>query len=354
MKTTNYSGIVCILSFLLLFSVSCKKDKNGPPEITTGDVTSITVNSAQASGNITSDGGSAVTMKGICWNTEPSPDTTDFKTSNGGGTGSFSVTLSNLAIYTTYYVRAYAINAYGISYGQEKSFNTSAYPQQIDGIPSDRYQVALNDDFDNNNNGWYIQSDNNIQLSITNGYYTLRSISDYCNWFWGSLSSFPVENDFELETTLKIVPQGLSADEAGALIWNVTENSFTAAMLFSNNSMWYGNYAHTWQTWNAYNSLSALNPAGQSNKITVRKFNAVYYFFINNQFIFSRTWEPFSTMSFGFLIQTHVLMMVDNIKISRISPATGSNSLPVNKMPLVENFNFACFKGIPYKMETKK
>lgn len=95
------------------------------PGITTTDVTAITTNSAVSGGNITYDGGAAVTNRGVCWSTAPNPNITGTHSENGGGNGVFSSTISNLNPNTKYYVRAYASNSAGISYGNETSFTTN-------------------------------------------------------------------------------------------------------------------------------------------------------------------------------------------------------------------------------------
>ena len=95
------------------------------PTVTTNDVTSITSNSAVCGGEVTSDGGAEVTARGVCWNTSPNPTTSNYYTSNGNGTGTFTSSLTGLTENTTYYVRAYAINSEGTSYGEQKTFTTS-------------------------------------------------------------------------------------------------------------------------------------------------------------------------------------------------------------------------------------
>jgi len=97
---------------------------NGSPTVSTGDVTSITASSATVAGNVTNEGDASVTERGICWATSQNPTTADSHTSNGSGTGSFSVNLSNLNANTTYYARAYATNSEGTSYGANVSFTT--------------------------------------------------------------------------------------------------------------------------------------------------------------------------------------------------------------------------------------
>ena len=97
------------------------------PSITTANVTSITTNSAVCGGNVTSDGYSTVTARGVCWSTSHNPTINGNKTTNGTGTGSFTSNIPGLAEGTTYYVRAYATNSKGTAYGEEKSFTTEAY-----------------------------------------------------------------------------------------------------------------------------------------------------------------------------------------------------------------------------------
>jgi hypothetical protein len=94
------------------------------PSLTTNLITSIGVNSAVSGGVITSDGALPISAKGICWSTSSNPTITDAKTNEGTGSDNFSSKLSGLQEGTTYYVRAYATNSKGTSYGNEVSFTT--------------------------------------------------------------------------------------------------------------------------------------------------------------------------------------------------------------------------------------
>lgn len=95
------------------------------PTVTT---TTAFVNSSQCSaqlgGNVSNDGGSAVTARGVCYSTTYSTPTIDNSTvtNNGTGTGSFTSQLDHLSQGTTYYYRAYATNSLGTSYGSTYSF----------------------------------------------------------------------------------------------------------------------------------------------------------------------------------------------------------------------------------------
>ena len=100
--------------------------KDGIPVLITHDVSDITATSAKCSGNITDDGGFAVTERGFCWSTHPEPtlENNDPHIAAGSGTGEFSATLNGLEESTTYHVCAYATNVLGTRYGNEKTFTT--------------------------------------------------------------------------------------------------------------------------------------------------------------------------------------------------------------------------------------
>ena len=95
-----------------------------PPTVSTTESSSITSSSADSGGNVTSDGGAAVTARGVCWNTSVNPTTSDQTIPAGSNVGSFSCAITGLAEDTTYYIRAYAINSADTAYGENRSFKT--------------------------------------------------------------------------------------------------------------------------------------------------------------------------------------------------------------------------------------
>jgi len=98
----------------------------GPPKLTTTAVSNITATTATSGGTIISDGGSPITAKGVVWSASPNP-TIDLatKTNDGNGLNNFTSSLINLTGNTKYYIRSYATNIIGTSYGDEVIFTTS-------------------------------------------------------------------------------------------------------------------------------------------------------------------------------------------------------------------------------------
>jgi uncharacterized protein (TIGR02145 family) len=105
--------------------VSFQTTSVSAPSLTTNNVTNIGLSSAVSGGNVTMDNGGTVSERGICYNTTGNPTTGNSTVPGGSGTGTFSVNITGLSQGTVYYVRAYAINSAGISYGNQMRFSTS-------------------------------------------------------------------------------------------------------------------------------------------------------------------------------------------------------------------------------------
>lgn len=95
-----------------------------PPDVSTQAVSNIQNTSADGNGTVASDNGSTITERGICWSTSPNPTTSSSKVTVAGTTGVFLGGITSLTSSTLYYVRAYAINAAGTTYGAQVSFTT--------------------------------------------------------------------------------------------------------------------------------------------------------------------------------------------------------------------------------------
>lgn len=96
-----------------------------PVGITTNTLSFITQKTSMGGGSIGSDGGAAISSRGVCWsNTTTSPTVASPKTIDGTGIGAFTSSITGLTPGTTYYVRAYATNSAGTTYGNTFSFTT--------------------------------------------------------------------------------------------------------------------------------------------------------------------------------------------------------------------------------------
>ncbi|MCX6278584.1 MAG: hypothetical protein NT004_10850, partial [Bacteroidetes bacterium] len=110
------------------------------PVVYTSPVINITNLSAASGGDVTDDGDSPVTVRGVCWSLVQNPTTANNITLNGAGTGVFTSVLTGLLADTVYYIRAYATNISGTAYGNSLSFRTLPdAPPPCPGTPTVSY-----------------------------------------------------------------------------------------------------------------------------------------------------------------------------------------------------------------------
>ena len=103
----------------------------GGPSVETGEVFDIQPTSARFNSTITYDGGDGITGRGVCWNTTGDPTVADDRTEDGPGSGTYTSTLRELTCNTGYFVRAYAVNPAGTTYGNQVEFTSGGC-----GLPS--------------------------------------------------------------------------------------------------------------------------------------------------------------------------------------------------------------------------
>jgi len=121
------------LWLLLLFvaAIACRNENFPTPEaakLQTKAVTEITGSTATSGGQITSVGGNPVSTRGVCWSTKENPTLSDTFVKDTLNSNDFTCAINGLMGGTTYYVRAYATNNGGISFGESQKFTTKVVP----------------------------------------------------------------------------------------------------------------------------------------------------------------------------------------------------------------------------------
>lgn len=114
------------------------------PMVETVSVDNITMNSATAEGNVTHDGGAEVTERGICYSIYENPTVSDSIRLAGTGIGRFTCELTNLVNATTYYIRAFATNSEGTSYGEAVTFRTVEHPSMATVTTDEVSDITIN------------------------------------------------------------------------------------------------------------------------------------------------------------------------------------------------------------------
>ncbi len=203
----------------------------GFPVVTTSAVTSITATTAVSGGNVTSQGDSPVTARGVVWSTYANPTLENNMgyTVNGTGTGAFTSNMSDLTPGTVYYVRAYATNSFGTAYGQSISFSTLCAPFSIPFsenfdyvtppyLPNCWNQIQIGETYLETFSGYYYSYPNMVYAYVDNFesevYLILPEIDQNLN---GLRLEFMARNYYGNDMVLEI---GTMSDPANAASFN--------------------------------------------------------------------------------------------------------------------------------------
>ena len=125
-----------LLLVALAFAMFSCKPEIEKPTVVTKSVGEVTETTAKIVGQVTADGGAEVTERGVCWSADGTPTVLDYRVKDAdGGLGTYTSNLTDLESNTTYYVRTFATNEAGTSYGEEKSFTTEEV--KTPGTPED-------------------------------------------------------------------------------------------------------------------------------------------------------------------------------------------------------------------------
>jgi len=101
------------------------------PLVNTDEVSNVTETSGSSGGEVTDQGSSEVTARGVCYGTNENPIIEGDHTTDDNGEGGFVSEITGLVCNTTYYVRAYATNESGTSYGNQVEFTTLECPVDL-------------------------------------------------------------------------------------------------------------------------------------------------------------------------------------------------------------------------------
>jgi hypothetical protein len=212
--------------------VSFSTLSNTAPSVTTDTIISISINSATAKGNIINIGSSPVTQYGHLWSSVNNvPTFNDSKSQLGSANAAinFNSQLTGLTTNTTYFVRAYATNSAGTSYGKVLTFTTSSLANTLPTVTTDSITKI------------YFDPLNSAQL-----YGTIKDTgsSNLTNWghCWSSTTTTPTINDGKLDNHgyfAGVLPYKFESDPFG--IFTPATTYYVRTYAINNSGISYGN-----------------------------------------------------------------------------------------------------------------
>lgn len=119
------------------FSVRCIRGEVQQvqhPQVNTLIPSEVTSTTTMAGGEVNSEGGGAVTARGLVWGQNPNPSLSqnEGQRQAGSGPGTFTAQITELEPATTYWVRAWASNEAGTAYGTQKEVVTPGTSDEDD------------------------------------------------------------------------------------------------------------------------------------------------------------------------------------------------------------------------------
>jgi hypothetical protein len=210
------------------------------------------------------------------------------------------ITQENVAPNVTWYLRMYAINNDNqvVGYSQTFSFRleqttTSFNPEVYTGAS---FQDIYVQDF-NEQGSLFAGETNQYAFYITNGYYYCQS-KERNTWLLDFTVDIDETRNFEIETAIKLVsgnnPNASGIRWGGRDVDNNYFFSLTSTQQYAIGDVTNNRFSF-WKDFTQTNSISTTN----FNKLTIRKYGNNLYFFLNENFVYSRSYASFK----GNLIQ---------------------------------------------------
>lgn len=192
----------------------------------------------------------------------------------------------------------------------------TVFPDQINGIPDKNKILLIDENFNSNNNAWRIFSDPNNYVNymkIEKGYYSFYNdgrgtMLNYSNGF-----NFDQSKDFEIETKLS------STTKVYGLYWASNDLSFahlSYRLKFDQGKMDFVDVAAGFDETYIVRSKTVESTADAVIKI--RKIRDKYYFFLNQNLVYSGPYLPSKGQSIGFHFAGRGNFEADYIRISRL------------------------------------
>lgn len=202
MKKTLNALMIATVMF-----TACKKNDPEPvalPTVTTTSPVKVNDSTYACGGNVSDEGSSPVTERGVVVSLSPDPaidDAADVKVTMGAGAGSFSMNLDPFYHGYTYHIRAYAKSNEGVAYGADLTVTPGG------GNPGTGCNVIQVSGVISSPTTWTAGN-----VYMVSGSLTIRSVLTIQPGVIVKLSGNNVNGSFDVQSGGKVIANGTSAN----------------------------------------------------------------------------------------------------------------------------------------------
>jgi len=200
--------------------------------------------------------------------------------------------------------------------GSTKTGSTGSGAASYGWIYDKNVSEVMYDEFYSNTNGWGTGVTTDVERKIESGYYFFQTFMES---FYSTtiVYEFEKSRNFQLETILKI--NSGSVSQENGLIWSM-ENKSSCRFGITRNGEYtiYNMSEGSVEDIKDFTASSAIKKS-DFNLLTIRKYDGIYYFFINEQLVHQCNYYPGYGDRIGFLVGKKSSLQIDNLKISYIT-----------------------------------
>ncbi|MGD9977093.1 MAG: caspase domain-containing protein [Bacteroidales bacterium] len=201
--------------------------------------------------------------------------------------------------------------------------NVNVFAQSTYNDNSIRKERLYFNGFDQETEDWAIGTwdDNRTSRIAYGGFFEIKSLKTGTNpLFWTNMVNIDTDKDFEIETSFSYT----SGEDNNALTldWGQKDGSFRFRFGFSGNGQYIiDKYDGTWSNYKSWTESPLVNKTSP-NKLTIRKIDGTYYFFLNETLVHEMPFVNFFGQQLGFQCNQNTTMQVDYISVSYINYAS--------------------------------
>jgi len=206
---------------------------------------------------------------------------------------------------------------------EEGNESEGIVPNLYDGIPPSYYQPVYCEYFFSNDQDWLTGTGSNYSASINSeaGYYEIINFSsDHKYIFWELVSDLDENKNFQIETNIKNISTN-DEDGGNGLVWGGESNGELRYYRFYINHDSFSvldDQGEDHEYWIDWTNSGSVNEPGTCNKLTVRKYDGQYYFFINEVYVGQHVFKSLYGNYTGFRVYCETTIQVDNLIINHL------------------------------------